>query len=142
VSCAGSPYGDAATAGVAIVGVRDGSAEVETLFQAGGSLPALFSGAVSLGGTRALLVSQDYVNKTPDEAFDVDLATGEGKSVFRAQATGDIGSGWFAAEGALLLVPDIGVGVRRFEVREDSVEELEAAELSATLPARTVRPIR
>jgi hypothetical protein len=142
VSCAGSPYGqDPERSGIALVVVSDDEGKVEATFQSSGDLPQLFSGVVSLGGTRALAVNQDYVANTPDEAYDIDLESGSATPVFEAKAPGDIGSGWYNAEKKLLLVPDINVGVRRFEVGEE-LEELEAAELSATLPARAVRPVR
>lgn len=143
VGCAGTPFGDAATAGVAILAVNaDGEVDVETVFQADDSLPVLYAGIVSLGGTRALVLSQDYVNKIPDTAYDVDLASGTATEVFQAKETGDLGSGWFNAAGKLLMVPDADVGVRRFSVQDDGLEELDAERLSAALPARSVRPTR
>jgi hypothetical protein len=143
VQCSGYPFGDAASAGIALITVDAEGAVAEQAALRDQAAPPLFSSAVSLGGTRMLAVAQgDWTAETGDEAVIVDLESGDRQALFGASGPGTIGSGWFRSDSGLLLVPDAEAGVRLFEVADDEVVELEVVELEPVLPARSVRALR
>lgn len=143
VQCSGYPYGDAASAGIALLAVDEDGDLVEEAALRDQDAPALFSSAVSLGGSRMIAVAQgDWDEMTGDEAFVVDLDSGDREALFTAGGPGAIGTGAFRSETGLLLIPDADEGVRLFDVTDDELSELEVVEIDSVLPARTVRAIR
>ena len=143
VSCAGSPFGNAETAGVVLLEI-DGEGELtEAAALRDQDAPALFSSVVSLGGTRAIMSAiGDYTAMTDDEVFVVDLESGDREKLFVGEGPGSVGTGSFRAETGLLLIPDSAVGVRLFDVSDDEIEESGEVELDPALPARSIRAIR
>jgi hypothetical protein len=144
VSCYGSPYGDAATAGLAIVSLdAAGEATIERTYMADSGEPALFANVTSLGGSRVYVVATgDFTAGTGDQGFLLDLATGESTPLLMSTGPGVLGTGAYRSETGLLLVPDAEKGVHLFEVTDEGAEESGLVAMDAALPARSVRPLR
>jgi len=143
VSCAGYPYGDRASAGLALVSIDDnGKADVEEVFQSKKSLPVIYGNPVSIGGSRAVAVASDYTTMR-DEVYVVDLATGAADKLFSAPQKNylGIGSGAFRADTGLLLIPDASEGVRLFKVTDSAVKATETLAFDLKLPPQSIRPI-
>ncbi len=159
VSCAGF-WQDAegeSTAGLAILGVREGTATIEHIWRAsehpGAQIAVNYP--VSLGGTRvgAIEVGDALATpSTPDAFVVVDLASGAQSELFRIQSAFTIGAGTYDPQRRLLLVPDASVdangkptaGIRRFSLDEGgALHELPlvSVAVSTTLPVREVRPL-
>jgi hypothetical protein len=143
VGCSGYPFGDTASAGLALLSIdEDGELHEEEALREQDA-PVLYAGMVSLGGTRLLAVATgDYAANTGDKAYILDIASGERERLFGTDTPGSIGSGAYRSETGLLLVPDAELGVRLFDVADDEVTASGEVELDAALPARTVRAIR
>jgi hypothetical protein len=142
-SCAGSPYGDAATAGLALVSVsQSGEAVVEAEFQEAFEGAALYAAPTSLGGSRVLAVAMDALYTAPDVAYVVDVVAGSVEKAFEGTVAGGIGSGTMRSDTGLVLVPDTGIGVRLFTAEAGSLTELESVALDTSVPPRAIRPLR
>jgi hypothetical protein len=140
VQCAGYPFGETATAGLALVALSEDGALTEEAALRDQEAPAIFASAVSLGGSRFVAAATgDYQEMIGDRVFVIDLATGQREPLFSTDTPGAVGSGAFDAESGLLLVPDTELGVRVFEVEADAVEPRDTIELDPALPARSVR---
>lgn len=142
VSCNGAPWGDAATAGIAMLSLDGGAVTVEHTFQAEAGSPISTFSVVSVGGSRVVAVaSGDYVENTPDTLYEVDLATGSARELFMSAGAGEIGAGSFRAETSMLVVPDASHGLRVFDAAGEVMEEIGSVEMDAALPARSIRPL-
>jgi hypothetical protein len=140
VQCVGVPYGDPASAGLAIVSVSNGKGKVEHVYQAPEGEAPIYSGPTPIGGTRVIAGAANFTD--PDEVYVLDLATGEAQKLFTTAQAGDLGSGAVRLEAGLVLIPDASEGVRVFKVDGDEVEERDSIELDPVLPARAVRALR
>jgi hypothetical protein len=141
VQCAGAPYGSADNSGLALISVDGSKATIEQLYKAEKDGHPIVSSPTPIGGTRviAAYTAADY--SKPDQVYLLDLETGKSKKLFTTKAAGDLGSGAVRLDKELVLIADAGVGVRVFKLEGDDVVEQKSIELSAAIPARTVRPL-
>lgn len=112
------------------------------------------SGVVSLGGTRVVAIAPGASWTTPpttDEAYVLDLATGEMEKFADADGAYVLGSGAYNPVARVLLLPDasatedgvVTAGLRRFQWNvEGNVTELSIVETDTDLPPRTVAALR
>lgn len=146
VSCAGNPYGDRATAGLALVSVNeDGKAKLEHTYQADKSLPVIYAAPVSIGGTRIVAIATgDFDAMTADSAYVIDLDSGESSELFTAGSAGDLGvgaGGAYRLDTGMLALPDASEGIRLFEVTAEAVKDTEVVAFDLKLPVRGIRPL-
>ncbi len=146
VSCAGSPYGDRASAGLAFVSVAaDGKAKVEHTYQADKKLPVIYAAPVSIGGTRVVAVATgDFTAMTPDTAYVIDLDSAETSELLTAGMAGDLGvgaGGAYRVDTNMLIIPDASEGIHVFKVTAVEVTETDLLEFSQKLPVRGIRPL-
>jgi len=112
------------------------------------------SGVVSLGGTRVAAIAPGASWTTPptaDEAYVLDIATGEMEKFADADGAYVLGAGAYNPVARVLLLPDasadadgvVTAGLRRFQWNaEGSVTELSIVETDSDLPPRTVAALR
>ncbi len=146
LSCAGSPYGAAATAGLLLVSVdADGKAKVEQTYQADAKLPVIYAAPVSIGGTRVVAVATgSFKAMTPDTAYVIDLDNGETTELIMSGSAGELGvgaGGAYRPDTGLLAIPDGGKGIHLFEVSDDDVKETKLLPFDQALPVRGIRPL-
>ena len=154
VTCGGDSIDVRATAGFAIVRVRDGKATLEQRWAAKDheELPVLSGNSVALGGTLIAASSSSY-SADEDSVFGtLDLASGKFSELLSIPGgTGNFGSPVYDTKDKLLLVPDSSAdadmrpsaGVHVLTRGADGFEEtdmLKVAEDTA-MPARHVYPL-
>ncbi|HEX5659547.1 MAG TPA: hypothetical protein VFX59_20265 [Polyangiales bacterium] len=156
VSCGGDwNTGSKASAGIALVGVANGSAQIEHIWRAkddSGDTP-LTSATVSLGGTLVGAGSNDYSGNGSDVYAVLDLASGA-KTMIKAITPGKgvFGTPAFDPRTGILFLPDASTdkdkkptaGLRRFQRAADgSFRELELVKVapSTNMPVRHVFPL-
>lgn len=142
VQCAGAPYGSLENAGLVQLEVTDGKARVAREFRAERNGQPLIGNPTPLDAERVVVVTADFVEGTPDQAYLVDLESGAQELLFEASAPGDIGLGAVRLETGLVLIPDATAGVRAFKLDDDGVKPLHVIALDGAIPARSVRPLR
>ncbi|MET0283454.1 MAG: hypothetical protein ABW352_03265 [Polyangiales bacterium] len=156
VSCGGDwNTGSKATAGLALVGVSNGTAQVEQIWRAANDAAAtpLTSATTSLGGTLVGAAANDYSGSGTDVYAVLDLATGS-KTMIKSITPGKgvFGTPSFDAARGLLLLPDASMdkdkkptaGLRRFQRNADgSFTELELVKVApgTNMPVRHVFPL-
>jgi hypothetical protein len=165
VSCTGHFGGDVrGGSGLVLLSIAAGEAEIVAQWRGSDhdDAPLMVANPVSVGGHRVAAVAfgQRAVaasdlgpaqESTPDRYGLVDLEGGEQEALFEAEGSSVIGSGSYDAKGQRLLVPDASVdadmrptsGVRRFQLGEDSIEELDVVPVVAdlALPVRQIAPL-
>jgi len=156
VSCAGSFIFDEDSrdaAGLAIIHVVDGVATIEHTWAAAdhSSDPVAVTNPVSLGGTRAVVTAVGDFATTTDNAYVLDVATGDLEMVAEAGGSYVLGGGAYNAATKTLLLPDastdtndvITSGLRRFQWNDDGeITELDLVQTDPTLPVRSVGVLR
>ena len=112
------------------------------------------SGAVSLGGTRVVAIATGASWTTPpttDEAYVLDIATGEMEKFADADGAYVLGSGAYNPVARVLLLPDasadadgvVTAGLRRFQWNtEGAVTELSIVETDSDIPPRAVSALQ
>ncbi|AKF04319.1 hypothetical protein [Sandaracinus amylolyticus] len=146
VGCAG--FGDAATkratAGIVVVELVDGRAEVTQTLRFGEheQLPLASQGVVHLEGDRVLALGWGSLDPVAgDQLFEIDLATATSAEIARSAGPFELGAPLFDATQDLALVPDGSRGLRRFVRHDDgSWTEMDAVELAPdlALPVRHI----
>jgi hypothetical protein len=153
VSCGGDWMTDIkATAGIALVGIANGTAQIEQIWRAkdDATMVPLTSSTVSLGGTLVGAAANDYAGSGADVYAVLDLATGSKTTITSiTPGKGVFGTPTFDAASGLLLLPDASMdrdkrptaGLRRFRRSPDgSFTELGLVKVatSTDMPVRHV----
>lgn len=156
VSCGGDwNTGTKDSAGLALIGVSNGAAQLEHLWRAkdDAAMIPLTSSAVSFGGTLVGAAANDYAGSGSDVYAVLDLATGNKTTITSiTPGKGVFGTPAFDANTGLLLLPDASMnkdkkptaGLRRFQRHADgSFSELEMVIVapSTNMPVRHVYPL-
>ncbi len=153
VTCAGDYADQSASAGIVILHVDGGTAAIEHSWVAADHAgdPLVVAGTVSLGGTRAAVIAAGDFVAVNDQAFVLDVASGELEMFADSGGSYVLGSGAYNAADKVFLLPDAttdenGVvtgGLRRFQWDDaGEVSELDVIETDADLPPRTVAALR
>jgi hypothetical protein len=148
VACVGALPDPREAAGVAILRVRRGRVEVESIWRAAEhpDAPAVSGSFVALDATTVAAATNDFGEANVFGTLD--LESGEWSELLAVEAGGTFGTPFYDAAGKLLLVPDASVdadmqptgGVRLLERDGDRFEEVEVVRVaeSTGLPARHV----
>ncbi|MEO1481088.1 MAG: hypothetical protein AAFU77_03200 [Myxococcota bacterium] len=127
VACSGfaQPFGDEpqvrASSGVYVLRITRGQAELVESWEPADDMsrPLALQNVVPLGATQFLAVEFGTFGVSGDEAFVVDMETGEATSLFAATAAFSIGLSAYDSATGVLLVPDSASGALR-RYREDT----------------------
>jgi len=159
VACAGLLRGTFGVgAGLALVTLAGDSLEVEQLlrFDDDASAADAVFGLVALGGSAVIAVEPGHApGQSSDSAvhgdrlYRIDIASGDQRLLFEADASFVLGDGAFTAQRGVLLVPDASTdddgrasaGVRRFAVDGDEITELDVVAIDDALPPWQVAPL-
>lgn len=136
----GDVAGERATAGLARISLPSGN--IESLWRVSDDEARLLGvyGLVSLGGDVAVAVAPGDFVATNDTLVRVDLGSGEQTTIVTGDGSFVLGQGAYDGT-SLLLVPDTGVGVRRFDT-SDGFSEQEAVTIGpSALPPTMIRAL-
>lgn len=138
----GDAAGERATAGIARISVSAGAGTVESIWRVSDDDDNLMSvsSIVSLGGDSVVgVVPGDFV-AVNDQLMHVDLDTGVQTSVATSGGSFVLGQGAFDGD-SLLLLPDSGTGIRRFDTSDDFSEGEAVTIGPEALPPTIVRAL-
>jgi hypothetical protein len=159
VACAGLLRGTfGAGAGLALVALADETLEVEHLlrFDEDSSAAVAVFGLVAVGGNAVVAVEPGHApGQRSDSAvhgdrlYRIDVASGDQRLLFEADASFVLGDGAFNSHRGTLLVPDgstdddgrASAGVRRFAIDGDDITELDVVAIDDVLPPWQVAPL-
>jgi hypothetical protein len=144
--------------GVALLALAGDTLELEHLvrFEEQASAAHAVFGLAALGGSAVVAVEPGHAPGAStgaamhgDRLYRIDIATGEQQLLFEAEDSFVLGDGVFNPHRGLLFVPDASTdgngrasaGVRRFEIDDGEITELDVVAIDDVLPPWQVAPL-